>query len=148
MLILAAVLLARPAFHLLETLSEDTTYPAQAPAGTINDASRLNQTEIAEVWEVPVLSDNFEGQLADLLLRARAEGLRRAVFRGSAESGYGKELRWNLETRIQPLLFEKIFSRNQLLNEGVEVFENRSSHSTDILHEYFVPRPRVMEFVD
>lgn len=361
MLILAAILLARPAFHLLNTLSEDTTDHLQTRSGTINDASRLNQTEISEVWEVPVHSDNFEGQLADLLLRARAEGrrvsiagarhsmgghtfypggivvdmlrwnkmeldtsenilhvqsgalwkdvieyldplgrsvwvmqsnnsfsvggsisvnchgwqynrppiastvesfrlmkasgeivrcsreenhelftlalggyglfgiimdvdlrvvlnaryqleqhvvsvdqalaafdsmvsgqaevpmvyarmsivpdrlfdevilnvfspdtggaipdltdrgaetLRRAVFRGSAESEYGKELRWDLETRIQPLLFGKTFSRNQLLNEGVEVFENRTSHSTDILHEYFVPRSRVMEFVD
>jgi len=79
MLILAAVLLAKPAFHLLKTLSEDTTDPAQMPAGTINDASRLNQTEIAEVWEVPVHSDNFEGQLANLLLRARAEGLRVSI---------------------------------------------------------------------
>lgn len=361
MLILAAVLLARPAFHLLETLSKDIPIPAQAPAGTIDDASRLNQTEIAEVWNVPVNSDNFEGQLADLLLRARADGLRvsiagarhsmgghtfypggivvnmlrwnrmeldtsenilhvqagalwkdvieyldplgrsvwvmqsnnsfsvggsisvnchgwqydrppiastvesfrlmkasgeivrcsrdenrelfalalggyglfgiildvdlrvvlnaryqleqhvvsvdqalaafdsmvsgqaevamvyarmsivpdrlldevilnvfspdtggviphltgrgaetlrRAVFRGSAVSEYGKQLRWNLETRIQPLLFGKIFSRNQLLNEGVEVLENRTSHSTDVLHEYFVPRPRAVEFVD
>ena len=79
MLILAGVLLARPAFHLLKTLSEDTTHPPQMPAGTINDASRLNQTEIAEVWEVPAHSDNFEGQLADLLLRARAEGLRVSI---------------------------------------------------------------------
>ena len=73
--------------------------------------------------------------------------LRRAVFRGSAESDYGKELRWSAETRLQPLLAGKIFSRNQLLNEGVEVFQNRSAGSTDILHEYFVPRRRLAGFV-
>ena len=74
--------------------------------------------------------------------------LKRAVFRGSAESDYGKGLRWNAETRLQPLLAGTIFSRNQLLNEGVEVFENRSAESTDILHEYFVPRHQLAGFVE
>ena len=74
--------------------------------------------------------------------------VRRAIFRGSAESDYGKELRWSTEAKLQPLLFGKIFSRNQLLNEGVELFQNRSAHSTDILHEYFVPRHRVTGFVE
>ena len=74
--------------------------------------------------------------------------LRRAVFRGAVASDYGKELRWSAETRLQPRLAGKVFSRNQLLNEGVEVFQNRSADSTDILHEYFVPRHRAGGFVD
>ena len=74
--------------------------------------------------------------------------LKRAVFRGSAKSDYGKGLRWTAETRLQPLLADTIFSRNQLLNEGVEVFENRSADSTDILHEYFVPRHQLVGFVE
>ena len=73
--------------------------------------------------------------------------LRRLVFRGSAKSDFGKELRWSAETRLQPLLADTIFSRNQLLNEGAEVFQNRSAESTDILHEYFVPRQQVASFV-
>lgn len=74
--------------------------------------------------------------------------LRRTIFRGSAESDYGKELRWSAETKLQPLLPGKFVSRNQLLNEGVEVFQNRTSDSTDILHEYFVPKHRAVGFVD
>ncbi len=74
--------------------------------------------------------------------------LRRAIFRGSAESDYGKELRWNAETRLQPFLSKKIFSRNQLLNEGAETFQDRSAATTDILHEYFVPPDRVGGFVE
>ena len=74
--------------------------------------------------------------------------LRRAVFRGSAEGEYGKALRWALETRLQPHLAKKVFSRNQLLNESVETFRNRSAETTDILHEYFVPRTRIGEFLD
>lgn len=81
------------------------------------------------------------------LAEAGAAELKRLVFRGSAASDYGKALRWSAETRLQPLLAGKVFSRNQLINEGVEVFQNRSADSTDILHEYFVPRRRVAGFV-
>ena len=73
--------------------------------------------------------------------------LRRAVFRGSAESEYGKKLRWQAEAKIQPLLAGKVFSRNQLLNESVEWYQNRSADSTDILHEYFIPRAGASGFL-
>ena len=74
--------------------------------------------------------------------------LSRAIFRGSVGSDYGKDLRWCAETKLQPLLAGKVFSRNQLLNERVELFQNRSTTSTDILHEYFVPRDQVAIFVE
>ncbi|MGZ0162974.1 MAG: FAD-binding oxidoreductase [Planctomycetales bacterium] len=74
--------------------------------------------------------------------------IRRAVFRGSVDSPYGKRLRWTAETKLQPTLRRSAFSRNQLLNEGVEIFENRQADSTDILHEYFVPQERIELFVD
>ena len=75
--------------------------------------------------------------------------LRRAIFRGSVESEYGKELRWDAETKLQPMLRGgKVFSRNQLQNEGAEVFQNRTADTTDILHEYFVPRSQVGGFVE
>ena len=73
--------------------------------------------------------------------------LRRAIFRGSIESDYGKELRWKAETKLQPQLSGKLFSRNQILNEGVEVFQNRTKESTDILHEYFVPIDNAAPFI-
>jgi FAD/FMN-containing dehydrogenase len=73
--------------------------------------------------------------------------LRRAVFRGSADSDYGRKLRWDAETKIQPLLGGKIFSRNQLMNESVEWYLNRSAVSTDILHEYFIPRSGASGFL-
>lgn len=74
--------------------------------------------------------------------------IRRAVFRGSVDSAYGKQLRWTAETKLQPTLRESAFSRNQLLNEGVEIFENRKADSTDILHEYFVPEDHIELFVE
>jgi FAD/FMN-containing dehydrogenase len=88
-----------------------------------------------------------EGEIPALAAPGNAE-LRRAIFRGSADSDYGKELRWSAETRIQPLLSGKVFSRNQLFSEGVEVLENRSADTTDILHEYFIPPARALGFVE
>ncbi len=74
-------------------------------------------------------------------------GLRRSVFRGSINSEYGKRLRWDAETSLQPSVSPTHYSRNQLLSEGVETFENRTATTTDILHEYFVPRQSLAVFV-
>lgn len=97
---------------------------------------------------VNVLScDSAAGaELPELEDRERIS-LRRHLFRGSAASDYGKVLRWEAETKVQPHLRRSRFSRNQLLNEGVELFENRSAEFTDILHEYFLPRAGLATFV-
>lgn len=91
----------------------------------------------------------FEQVAGDVpaLTKPGLTGLKRAIFRGSVESAYGKSLRWFAETKIQRLLSGDIFSRNQLLNEGVEVFENRQAATRDILHEYFVPKDRANDFI-
>jgi FAD/FMN-containing dehydrogenase len=73
--------------------------------------------------------------------------LRRQIFRGAAEDEYGKRMRWLAELNLQPKIGGKVFSRNQLLNEGVETFQNRSQQTTDILHEYFVPRAAFNSFL-
>jgi FAD/FMN-containing dehydrogenase len=91
---------------------------------------------IREEGEIPKLSDPDYATL------------QRAIFRGSAESDYGKELRWSAETKLQPWLSKKVVSRNQLLNEKTSALQNRSATSTDILHEYFLPRAGVVGFVD
>lgn len=73
--------------------------------------------------------------------------LRRAIFRGSVDSDYGKQLRWDAESRLHPFLSSDLYSRNQLINEGVELFGNRSAATTDILHEYFVPEGELTTFL-
>ena len=52
--------------------------------------------------------------------------IKRTVFRGSANSAYGKNLRWKSEEKVTRLLNGKFISRNQLINEGVEVFKIRT----------------------
>ncbi|WP_316818179.1 FAD-binding oxidoreductase [Pedobacter nyackensis] len=73
--------------------------------------------------------------------------LRRTLFRGSVNSDYGKDLRWRIEKMATKAINGKEFSRNRLLSEGVEVFQNRDSNYTDILHEYFVPGDSLAGFI-
>lgn len=74
--------------------------------------------------------------------------LRRAIFRGSVNSDYGKRLRWKAEKLLGPKLAKEFYSRNQLLNEGVEIFQEHSAKRTDILHEYFIPPGRFNDFLE
>ena len=87
------------------------------------------------------------GGIKPSLQKSRYGSLRRTVFRGSVNSRYGKNLRWKMEKFATSQMAGKSFSRNQLLNEGVEVFQNAHSGSTDILHEYFIPKDSVAPFI-
>jgi FAD/FMN-containing dehydrogenase len=74
-------------------------------------------------------------------------GLTRLLFRGQVGSDYGKSLRWRAEKSLGGALGGGTVHRNELLGEPVDVFENRSAESTDILHEYFVPAASFAPFV-
>jgi FAD/FMN-containing dehydrogenase len=95
----------------------------------------LISTFYAEPGDIPKLKD------------PKMLGLRRAVFRGSAGSDFGKEVRWQAETKLAPHLAGTVFSRNQLLDESADWFLDRSDATTDILHEYFVPRSGAESFL-
>ena len=71
----------------------------------------------------------------------------RAVFQGSAGSEYGKSLRWTLEKRLEPRLFPRAISRNQILSADAEVLANHSGSSVDILQEYFLPERNLEAFI-
>lgn len=73
--------------------------------------------------------------------------VKRSVFRGSAGSEYGKRLRWNAEVALSDRLAEQYASRNQLLNDPVDLYQDRSEDTVDILHEYFVPPQRFGAFL-
>jgi FAD/FMN-containing dehydrogenase len=76
-----------------------------------------------------------------------AASLERWIFRGSQESEYGKDLRWELEANLSGWFFSGTTHRNQVLQGRVELYENRDPSRTDVLHEYFVPRARLEEFL-
>ena len=70
----------------------------------------------------------------------------RALFRGQLDSEYGHELRWTAERWLGGE-GGNAATRNQLLSEPVQIFQNRRRERTDILQEYFVPPPRLPEFL-
>ncbi|MBI3821455.1 MAG: FAD-binding oxidoreductase [Planctomycetes bacterium] len=74
-------------------------------------------------------------------------GLRREVFRAQIGSVAGKDLRWQAEKKLGETGTQRFVSRNQLLNEPADVYQEQNADRTDILHEYFVPRARLEEFL-
>ena len=74
-------------------------------------------------------------------------GLRRAIFRGSVGSAFGKEVRWEAETKLAPYLSGTVFSRNQLMDESPDWYLDHSDATTDILHEYFLPNDGAVSFL-
>ena len=109
---------------------------------------RLNVDPAAFLGEAIVSAFVSDPGPIPALIEPSGREVARAVFRGSEGSDYGKAFRWTAEKRLQPLLVGTTFSRNQLLNADADFFENRSAATTDILHEYFVPRDQAGAIVD
>jgi FAD/FMN-containing dehydrogenase len=121
-----------------------------APGGAEMVYGRLNVISNEFLRDAIVYVMSIDGDENASLPPVHAPGsvkLRREIFRGAAADDYGKRLRWQAELKWQPKLTHDSVTRNQLFNEGVEVFQNRSREATDILHEYFLPRARYQEFV-
>ena len=78
----------------------------------------------------------------------RSVQLKRLVFRSTVNSEYGKRLRWNLENNLRELSSKLTFTRNQVLNDNVSIVKNNDSTSTDILHEYFIPRRNLDQYIE
>ncbi|MCU1272392.1 MAG: linked oxidase domain protein [Acidobacteriaceae bacterium] len=109
--------------------------------------ARLNITPQKMFDEVLINVFYRESGPIPQLTASGSRWLPRLIFRGSAGSTYGKEMRWAAETHIQAELTGKVFSRNQLMNDNAEWYLDRSEGTTDILHEYFVDRDHAGEFL-
>ncbi|MBX2920781.1 MAG: FAD-binding oxidoreductase [Chitinophagaceae bacterium] len=114
--------------------------------GLVYGRININPDNFMEEAIISVFTDEEDAPLLPLD-KNKLESFRRTVFRASAKSEYGKNLRWQLEKLGIRLIKDRLFSRNQLLNEGVEIFQNTDTTSTDILHEYFIPKDSVASFI-
>ena len=74
------------------------------------------------------------------------DSLKRAVFRGAQDSYFGKWLRWNLESLVGGEA-SGTHLRTILQNEPASTYANRNPEKTDILHEYFIPKDRLVDFI-
>jgi FAD/FMN-containing dehydrogenase len=73
--------------------------------------------------------------------------LSRRIFRAQTGSERGKRLRWAAEARLMPRINQGAVTRNSLLDEPVAALADHVSTRTDILHEYFVPPDRFVDFL-
>lgn len=83
-----------------------------------------------------------------VLQNEKSNETQRLVFRGSVNNEYGKRLRWDLETGMNKVSKNKIYSRNELLNDDVSLIENKDTSSTDLLQEYFIPERNFIKFIN
>lgn len=86
--------------------------------------------------KIPVLQDE------------KSTDTQRLVFRGTVNSEYGKRLRWDLETSMNKVSKNELYSRNELLNDHVSLIENKDTSSTDLLHEYFIPERNFNQYIN
>ncbi|MDW9380625.1 FAD-binding oxidoreductase [Chryseobacterium sp. JV558] len=81
------------------------------------------------------------------LQNAKNAETKRLVFRSTVNSEYGKRLRWDLETGMNKMTKDAVYSRNELLNDHVSLIENKDPNSTDLLQEYFIPDRNFNQFI-
>src|SRR5215469_1301115 len=79
LLFLFAVLAGRPILHLARTAWHDRNQISPVPTGRTDDASRLDETAVAETWKIPDDDAAAEKQLATLLEYARTNHLKISI---------------------------------------------------------------------
>jgi FAD/FMN-containing dehydrogenase len=82
------------------------------------------------------------------LVSPQLSSLRREVYRAQIGSAAGKHLRWQAEKTFGEAIGKTFVSRNQLLNEGATVYQEKNADRSDILHEYFIPPAQVPTFLE
>src|SRR5262245_39415699 len=73
------VLFAKPLYFFIRSWWRDQPGAKGLPPGYVDDASRMNRTHVAEVWQIPANPDAAESQLRDLIKLARSKRLRVAI---------------------------------------------------------------------
>jgi FAD/FMN-containing dehydrogenase len=90
---------------------------------------------------------NTAGPLTPATAGGFATGLSNKIYRAQVGSEAAKRARWFAETVAGPRTSSGIATRNSLMNEPVSNLPNTDRRRTDILHEYFVPADKFVDFV-
>ncbi len=75
--------------------------------------------------------------------------IKRSIFRLSEYHNLGKKLRWQSEKIYTKMLAEKqtLLSRNDAMNTDIHILWPLYGQNKDILHEYFIPKKNVSQFI-
>lgn len=79
LVVVLAVVVVCPVLHLALTAWYDRNQISPIPAGKTDDASRLDETAVEEIWKIPDDERAVEKQLADLLEYARTNHLKISI---------------------------------------------------------------------
>mgnify|MGYP001444019383 FL=1 len=130
--------------HFEEYVDNDPS--VQLVFGRLNISNKkFLQEATLNIFRSSVEDVNHQGRITE---NERSVQLKRLVFRSTVNSEYGKRLRWNLENNLRELSSKLTFTRNQVLNDNVSIVKNNDSTSTDILHEYFIPRRNLDQYIE
>ena len=77
--LLLLVAVTRPALHLVHFWSSDRNEIKPIPPGYADDMSRMNQTRVAGIWQMPADPARAESALRTVLRQAKAAGLRVSI---------------------------------------------------------------------
>ncbi|NIF04586.1 FAD-binding oxidoreductase [Chryseobacterium sp. Tr-659] len=108
---------------------------------------RISDKRFLEEATINYFEKVNENPLPLPLQNAKNEETKRLVFRSTVNSEYGKRLRWDLETGMNKITKNAVYSRNELLNDHVSLIENKDPNSTDLLQEYFIPERNFSQFI-
>jgi FAD/FMN-containing dehydrogenase/glycerophosphoryl diester phosphodiesterase len=91
--------------------------------------------------------ERIEGEKALPMNREGLVAVKRAIFRSSDITGFGKDLRWWIEKRLKQFVDGGATTRNTVMSPDVHVLWPTRTGYRDILHEYFLPKARSVAFV-
>lgn len=132
-----------------EMPAEDFVSAYQSTVGEASMAyGRLN-VDRAEFFTKALMVSyrTVEGDIPAASVSGARAALTRNIFRAQVGNEWVKRRRWDLETRIGPMLAGPV-SRSGIMNESVETLLGQSEpERTDILHEYFVSPDRFNDFL-
>jgi FAD/FMN-containing dehydrogenase len=109
---------ARPALRLLTAAWNDRNELQPAVPGQVDDASRLNQTSVAEIVDLQVDVDRAEVQLAELLQRARRDGLRVSIAGARHSMGGHTVYPGGISINMLPLNAMELDTEREILHVG------------------------------
>lgn len=114
--------------------------------GRISTAPGSFLKEGAVVVLEPVEAANSKKRRISVIPGALTLGVKRSVFRSTVGSDNAKDFRWALEKKYGET-GNVAHRRSDILSEPAALFGNRNPQATDILHEYFIPKDRLADFI-
>jgi FAD/FMN-containing dehydrogenase len=108
----------QPAYLLVDAWLHDRHDRQPPPAGFVDDASRLNETKVVEVWDVSGDGAEAEEQLRALLARARADKLGVAIAGARHSMGGHTICADGIVLNMLPFKRMEVDTRKKLLRVG------------------------------